>query len=66
MNAETKKKLNDKLGDWMFDVAKYIFTIMLISPLFTGMPKNWITFSIIGGAVVAGIALGIYFISKNK
>jgi hypothetical protein len=49
--------MGDKIVNLLLDVVKYVFTIMLIYPILSGMEKNWEYYTIVGIALGGGIAL---------
>jgi L-cystine uptake protein TcyP (sodium:dicarboxylate symporter family) len=71
MNAETeqKKKVNqrqEKLADFLIDVAKYVFTGVIITSLFNDVSDKT-TLYVTGMAIVVfTLLLGLSLTSKRK
>jgi hypothetical protein len=40
--------MGDKIINLLLDIVKYVFTIMLVYPLLSGMEKNWEYYTIVG------------------
>jgi hypothetical protein len=62
------KIMSDKIINLILDVVKYVFTIMLVYPLLSGMERDWEYYTVVGIAVVGGIAgafLVKHFAKKN-
>jgi len=59
-----KINLSEKIADWLFDIAKYVTTAVLISSFLAGFKDTWILY--VTGAVVVGCAfLGAVRIIKK-
>jgi hypothetical protein len=51
--------MGDKIVNLLIDIVKYVFTIMLVYPILSGMEKNWEYYTIVGVAVAGGMALAL-------
>lgn len=57
--------MNNEIGKWFLDVAKYVMTAFLLTKMFRKV-DSW---SVIIGAfltVFIMFAIGVYFLNKNK
>ncbi len=57
--------MNNEIGKWFLDVAKYVMTAFLLTKMFSKV-DSW---SVIIGAILTVFvmfAVGVYFLNKNK
>lgn len=62
MNSKRK----EKLGNWALDIAKYIFTAVIIAKWFNSdMPWQWYDYIIPLFVVVVTVCIGLYWVGKE-
>ena len=59
-----KVNLPEKIADWLFDLAKYVATAILISSFLAGFKEIWKLY-VFGAVVIASAFLGAVWIIKN-
>jgi hypothetical protein len=69
MNAETKKQFMDRmselLGDMSVDTAKFTLCTLVLSSLFDGIQKSWLTYAGFIGAAALCFVAGA-FLTRHK
>ncbi|MFB9898547.1 DUF6722 family protein [Hallella seregens] len=61
-----KDKTKEKIGDWLLDVAKYIFTAVLLSTLFSGIATwKWYWYILIAIIVLSIVVIGLKIINST-
>ena len=61
-----ESKTNEKIGDWLMDVAKYIVTAIVISSFLGSFGETWMIY--VFGLVIAILffAVGLLYINKKQ
>lgn len=65
MKVQLQEKTLVKVGDWLLDVAKYIFTAILLSALFSGVQK-WYGYAFVFFLAVVTFLGGVFLINRNR
>jgi hypothetical protein len=61
-----ENKNNEKIGDWLLDIAKYIITAIVISSFLGSFGETWKVY--VFGIIIATIffAVGLLYINKKR
>ncbi|MDR2907126.1 MAG: hypothetical protein LBU91_03955 [Bacteroidales bacterium] len=61
-----EKKTNEKIGDWLMDVAKYIVTAIVISSFLGSFGEIWMLY--VFGLLIAALffTVGLLYINRKK
>ncbi|MCL2413191.1 MAG: hypothetical protein FWC98_03530 [Bacteroidales bacterium] len=59
-----KINLSEKIADWLFDIAKYVATAVLISSFLGGFRDTWLLY-VSGAIVISSTFLGAVWIIKH-
>ena len=62
MKVQTKKKI----AEWLMDIAKYMFTAILISSVFKDFENKWLVYVSCSISVLLILSIGINLFDKNS
>ncbi len=63
--CDMDKKQQEKFGDWLMDVAKYMFTALVLSSFLTDMKNPWIMGIVIIISFVV-LYIGMLLVKEDK
>jgi len=58
--------MNNEIGKWFMDIAKYVATAILISSFLGGLQQKWLMYVTGIVVVVVFLLLGMFFINDKK
>ena len=61
-----KKEAKRKMSDWLMDVAKYVFTAILISSVFKDVEDKLVLYTIGFVCVLLTFMIGVLVFDKNS
>jgi low affinity Fe/Cu permease len=62
MQTQTKKKI----AEWLMDIAKYMFTAVLISSIFKDFENKWLVYVSCSVSVLLLLYIGVNLFDKNS
>ncbi|MDR0437289.1 MAG: hypothetical protein LBH22_03180 [Bacteroidales bacterium] len=64
-NQRKEATINEKIGDWLMDVAKYIVTAIIITSFLGSFGEPWKVYVLGISIAFASFIVGIFYINKK-
>ena len=58
--------MRKELGKWLMDVAKYLFTVVLLASVFSDIHEEWFVKFAVIFSIVLTLSLGLWLINDKK
>lgn len=66
MKLKIEEPAQKEIGKWLFDVAKYVATVILVSSFLGEFERKWLVYGIGVLLVIIFLVIGVIILNKKK